>query len=204
MIAWRVVTASCAFVCAACAFGSSSQLRGRASAEDLARCDRDLTRLATDSIPDSAIVGSYEVRLVGESRYERGRSVTGLLELHQTDPLYKAHMDSIRADPHSDRAEIFSSFYEPIIGTASIDLNAVGASTNSDMSSRDPAAPGVYLMRTLPALVLGRFPISFDGSSTSMTIVGGNTFGFWGRWSSSLAISSTVTKGRFCARRTAD
>jgi hypothetical protein len=178
----------------------SSRSKDRAA---LARCEKNFARRATAPIPDSAMLGDYDLRMIGEESIMNGKSVIGRLELHRTDSAYAARMKSFRNDRRSDREMIFRSFYEPVIGTVDIDVEHVGASASGNMKSIDPAAPGVFLQQSQPVLVIGAFPLVLDGSSMGLRIIGGNPSGFWGSWSSSLAISNSTTSGRFCAVRRA-
>ncbi len=194
------ITIFMCFNCVACG-ASPPAARVVPSIETLARCERKFSRRQSDSLPDSILIGRYELRMISEDRYYKGRSVTGQLELHYTDSAYKTRIDAARADPHRDPEMNFRSFYEPIIGTVTIDLQRIYAVPSGNLGSLDPSEPGVYLMQSQPVLDFGRFPMALDGTSLSLRIVGRSALGFWGSWSSAWSLSRSTVTGRFCAKR---
>lgn len=184
----------------ACAPHSQSSPIISSDAATLTQCSAELTRLATPKIADSLLVGRYNLFLAAEEKSTVGEVARGKLELRIADSAYKSRMDTLY-DPQADRNVVRNAFYAFVIGTASIDVRRVGAMVNGDMSSANPLAPGVFLLQSQPILILGRFPMALDGGSTSLRIIGGNSHGFWGTWSSWFALSRSSTNGRFCASR---
>lgn len=178
----------------------SSRSKDRAALE---KCEKSFARRVTAPISDSAMLGDYDLRMVAEDASLSGESVVGRLELHRIDSTYAARVDTTRRDTRGEIAMFYNTFYEPVVGTAAIDLQLVGARTTGNLGSTDAAAPGAFLQRSQPVLQLGGLPVAFDGAGTGLLIIGGDPVGFWGTWSSWIAIANSRTHGRFCAIRRA-
>ncbi|MYA32642.1 MAG: hypothetical protein F4164_11830 [Gemmatimonadales bacterium] len=98
----------------------------------------------------------------------------------------------------------------PLFGTADIDVEAVGAVRVGDLSSADPAAPGVLVIEggggRQPSILLRfgsdanrRDRVRFDGSFLVLEVRELGHNGFSGIWTS--GVPGMETRGHFCAER---
>lgn len=152
-------------------------------------------------LPADSLAGEYRLQLTSDSG---PATVTGALRLVAADPLLPA-----RAGPFGipDTTHRY-----PLVGTAELDLAAVGAVAPGGTTSSDPAAPGVLVIER----VKGRVPAErfllrlgadanraeqtrFDGGYTVLRVGPIDRSGFRGEWESGAPLPEA--HGRFCASR---
>lgn len=167
-----------------------------------------------------ALAGQYELTMISQWEDDRGKIVSGHIELWEPDTLFQHYEPSWYAkfDPKSGfrllprdsiTSWVRSSGWRPLIGVIDLDLRALSLPASNRLQSRDPFEPGVRLegseLRLAP-LLLGF--VQFDGNSTSLTVERTWGGGFSGRWKES-GWGVIVRNGRelpdpsgvFCARR---
>jgi len=129
-----------------------------------------------------------------------GESTTGMMVLQAQDS----------ALIELDRAR------QPIVGTADIALESVGAVRMGDLGATDPRSPGVAVYEQRPdgraptiVIRLGsasnaRGPLVFDAGHTTLYVYRIAIDGFAGGWSSSAGsvFPPQEARGNFCAVRT--
>jgi hypothetical protein len=98
------------------------------------------------------------------------------------------------------------SYQNPLIGTATIDVESVGAVRMGDLSSTDPVRPGVAVIEQAGAVTLrlgadaNRWgQTRFDGGFFALRVQATSEDGFSGTWSS--GVTSAEAEGHFCATR---
>lgn len=149
------------------------------------------------ALPDGSrvegLIGEFRLTLV-EGAGAGGRQTAGLLTLWpQADSLV-----SVPGYP----ADVST----PLIGSATLDLDAVGAALVGSLESRDPIAPGVLVVRRphdvtlrLGADANRRGEVRFDGAFAALFVQKITASGFRGSWRSGGA--EHVAEGYFCAVR---
>ena len=151
--------------------------------------------------PADALAGEYRLQLTVDSD---AATVQGTLRLVAADPSLPA-----RTGPYG----IPDTMHRyPLVGTAELDLAAVGAVAPGGTASIDPAAPGVLVIErvggSLPAerilLRLGaeanrRDQVRFDGGYTVLRVGHIDRSGFRGEWESGAPLPQA--HGHFCASR---
>ena len=147
-------------------------------------------------------MGEYSLRLVGQASAGATRSVHGELVLHE-QPAGLRHFSGSGGDP-------IPGVLIPLFGTTDVDVEAVGAVRVGDLSSADPAAPGVLVIEDdsgrRPNILL-RFGseanrqdvVRFDGGFMVLEVRELRDDGFRGTWNSGVA--GVQTRGHFCAER---
>ena len=159
--------------------------------------------LAADATLDGR-AGEYTLRMVGGAEGDDAASIQGTLILHQQSA-------DLRQFSGSDGSAI-PGVVAPLFGTTDVGVEAVGALRVGDLSSADPAAPGVLVIESETAQgpsILLRFGsdanrrdmVRFDGGFTVLELreIGGD--GFSGTWTS--GAWGRATGGYFCAERVA-
>ena len=100
----------------------------------------------------------------------------------------------------------------PLFGTADVDVEAVGAVRVGDLTSADPAAPGVLVIEDdtdrRPNILLRfgseanrRDVVRFDGGFMVLEVRELGENGFRGTWTS--GVPAVRTRGHFCAEQRA-
>jgi hypothetical protein len=89
----------------------------------------------------ASLAGSYRLTLVAKTGPQRGQSTTGWLTLVTTDSADRS------TDPKFSQIEPvrYSKAFMPYYGFARLDLSAVGASADRDITSTDPIFPGALV-----------------------------------------------------------
>ena len=151
--------------------------------------------------PVESLGGSFAIRLVATSGARAGRWVDGDLVLRQRQ---------------TGSASGASRSQMPFAGTASIQLEEVGAIRLGNPASADPAMPGVgaYVTRDSSGGVTSLLlrvgsnmnaggPPAFDAAFTVLYVRRVSSGGIWGNWrsSSGTGIGTTQSEGNFCALR---
>jgi len=154
------------------------------------------------SFPPSAtvspMVGRFTITMAATVGATAGASVAGSMIL--------VARDSSLVEP--------SAYSQPLVGTADIALEAVGAVRMGDLAATDPLAPGVAVYEqqvagTTTVLVrLGsasnaRGPAAFDAGHTTLYVRRIAADGFAGGWASSAGSTYPMqeARGYFCAVR---
>ena len=151
--------------------------------------------------PADALAGEYRLQLTVDSD---AATVQGTLRLVAADPSLPA-----RTGPYG----IPDTMHRyPLVGTAELDLAAVGAVAPGGTATTDPAAPGVLVIErvggSVPAerilLRLGaeanrRDQARFDGGYTVLRVGHIDRSGFRGEWESGAPLPQA--HGHFCASR---
>jgi hypothetical protein len=153
-------------------------------------------------IPADSLAGEYRVVLTSESG--AAEAVGGRLHLRVADPSLPP-----RTGPYG---LVDTTHRYPLVGTAELDLAAIGAVAPGGTTSNDPAAPGVLVIERVggrPAgerilLRLGaeanaREQLRFDGGYTVLRVRQIDQSGFRGEWESGAPMPQA--NGRFCATR---
>lgn len=141
------------------------------------------------AVANGQLRGEFRLTLVNES----GDSVSGRLSL-------RPQHDSLQYVPGVPGATI------PLIGTAEIAVEDVGALRVGRLDSTDPNRPGVAVIRRGDEITIRmgsetnrRGEQAFDGATFALFVAAADDTGFRGRWSSSVELSRTT--GYFCAYR---
>jgi hypothetical protein len=161
------------------------------------------------SLPATAtadgLAGSFRLHIVATTGPTPGRWVEGALSLAPvSDPAERSVVVMGTRDPTSAYA---------LAGAAELDPASLGAASTGDLSSTDPAAPGVLVIERHPGnpgagteiiLRLGaeanrRERLRYDGGYFALLVRGIGPRGFTGTWSSGSGSSSAT--GYFCAER---
>jgi hypothetical protein len=148
--------------------------------------------------------GEYTLTMVGGAEGEDARSVQGVLVL-QEQP------EAFRSFSGSDGSPI-PRVASPLFGTTDVSVEVVGALRVGDLSSTDPAGPGVLVLESETAQgpsILLRFGsdanrrdvVRFDGGFTVLELNEIGEDGFSGRWNS--GAQGPRAAGYFCAERVA-
>ena len=173
----------------------SEDARARPLAEASMTCQAPSGELEAGATM-TGVVGAFVLTLVEVVQDADGRSVQGSLTLHEQEA-------SLRVLGGSSSA--------PLYGTAVVDVEGVGAHRIGDLSSDDPAAPGVLVIESVGPdgtanilLRLGsqanrRDVTPFDGGYAVLEVRELSDDGFAGTWRS--AAQGPVSRGYFCARR---
>ena len=176
-----------------CILGMAALLAACAarSARDMPEC-RPVSDTATHVVDVTRLAGDFRIVLVA-TRPESA-SVSGELHLRPQE-------DSLRRVP-----SLAGSYQNPLVGTATLDVEAVGAVRLGDLSSTDPTRPGVTVVEQggVVTLRLGSEAnrwgqTRFDGGYLALSVVAVSDDGFGGTWSS--GITTTDAEGYFCATR---
>ena len=154
-------------------------------------------------MPVDSLAGEYRLHLTSDSA--KGQKVEGLLRLLASDV-----SSPRRTGPYGipDTTHRY-----PLVGTAELDLAAVGAVAPGGTTSSDPAAPGVLVIERVGApsaaerilLRLGSQAnqaerLRFDGGYTVLRVRQLDREGFRGDWESGAPLPQA--HGHFCASRT--
>jgi hypothetical protein len=162
------------------------------------------TRIADPSgvpLPADSLAGEYRLQLTSDSG---AATVAGILRLAAADPLLPARTGPFGIPDTTHRY--------PLVGTAVLDLAAVGAVAPGGTTSSDPAAPGVLVIER----VNGRVPAErillrlgaqanradqtrFDGGYTVLRVGAIDRSGFRGEWESGAPLLQA--RGHLCASR---
>lgn len=150
--------------------------------------------------------GEFRLTLVATSGTSTGRSTSGLLRLRRYDAAMPGP-PGIAARP---------GVRYLVHGSATIALDSVGASAPGDISSTDPAAPGVLGMEWSrdntaagPKEITLRFgadanrggPVRFEGTYMALHLRDLSADRFAGSWTSGAGMQRAA--GHFCAERVA-
>lgn len=154
-----------------------------------------------------ALAGQFRLTLVAADGPRAGASVGGDLALTATDSANRV----VKMSGTSPRADAV----RPLLGTAAIALEDVGAVRLGDLASSDPSRPGVVVLErriasasdSLPSEITLRFGSEanatevqrFDGGFTALYVQDAHAGGFRGSWSS--GVRSPTARGHFCAVR---
>jgi len=146
----------------------------------------------------AGLAGQYRLKMVRTSGDTS--SVDGALRL-------VPQVDSLRPMPLPDRAPEPRPTI-PLIGTAEIGVEDVGAHRLGDLTSEDPTRPGVIVVHR-PGEITMRFGSdanirempAFDGGYLAFFVAQVNSDGFAGGWSSGVQMRDA--EGYFCAVRVA-
>ena len=147
-------------------------------------------RVTGDASADVSLegwTGEYVLTMVEEVEGEVGRSVRGGLVLH-------AQLDALRQFSGA-AGEAIPGVSAPLFGTTDVRVRGVGALPVGDLSSDDPAAPGVLVIES--ETVAGRSTMlrfgsdanrrdmsRFDGGFTVLNVLQVGDETFTGTWSS--------------------
>jgi hypothetical protein len=152
-------------------------------------------------VPADSLSGEYRLQLTSDSG---AATVAGVLRLVAADPSLPARTGPFGIADTTHRY--------PLVGTAELDLAAVGAVAPGGTTSSDPAAPGVLVIER----VNGRVPAErillrlgaesnradqtrFDGGYTVLRVGPIDRSGFRGEWESGAPLPQA--HGHFCASR---
>lgn len=151
-----------------------------------------------DSLP-----GSWRLTLVAETGQMASRSVQGTMSLREQLPALK-QVNILGAHPVT----------VPIIGTADIDLEGVGAVRLGDVLSTDPGHPGLAIwvsegggdgvsaiLRIGEEAIRGDI-VRFDGGYTALYLQHVSASSIRGGWAS--GVTTKAVTGYFCAERITD
>jgi len=154
------------------------------------------------TLPAESLAGEYRLQLTSDAGEKR--TIEGVLRLRSVGPSLPP-----RTGPYGlpDTTHRY-----PLVGTADLDLGAVGAVAPGGTTSADAAAPGVLVIERVgggPArerilLRLGADanraePIRFDGGYTVLRVRQADAEGFRGEWESGAPLPEA--HGHFCAAR---
>jgi hypothetical protein len=156
------------------------------------------------SIVATGLAGRYDIAFEATQGERRGRVVRGQLELIARDSSGSI-LRRLGGAPHPYVRELF-------FGSATIDLDAVGAYTEGLTSSRDSTSPGVTIWQWTDRkdgplqLRLGsnlnrRDMAMLDGAYIDAEFTDVSPTSFQGRWQASLGHTSYSASGYFCGRR---
>jgi hypothetical protein len=161
------------------------------------RCD-PVSGTTTVAVDADDLAGEYRLTLVADRGSAAGDSAEGRLWLHTNEA-------ELRGIP-SASGGIRRDASAPLHGWTDVAVEAVGAVRPGDVSSRDPAAPGVLVIQEDGRLLLRlgseanrRDVLRFDGGYTVLRVERATEGGFAGTWSSGLV--EFQAGGAFCARR---
>ncbi len=146
--------------------------------------------------------GEYTLTMAGGAEGDAAASAQGTLILHQQSA-------DLRQFSGSDGSAI-PGVVAPFFGTTDVGVEAVGALRVGDLSSTDPAAPGVLVIESETAQgpsILLRFGsdanrrdmVRFDGGYTVLEVREIGDDGFSGTWTS--GARGREAGGYFCAER---
>ena len=153
-----------------------------------------------------ALAGQFRLTLVAADGPRAGASVGGDLALTATDSANRV-VKMPGTSPRTDAER-------PLLGTAAIALEDVGAVRVGDLASSDPSRPGVVVLERRKTLATDslleitlRFGSEanatdvqrFDGGFTALYVQDAHAGGFRGTWSS--GVRSPTARGHFCAVR---
>ena len=149
-------------------------------------------------------MGEYSLTLVGQPSAGGAPAVRGDLVLRE-QPANLRHFRGSGGDP-------IASTVTPLFGSADVKVEAVGAVRVGDLSSADPAAPGVLVIEggagQLPSILLRfgseanrRDRVRFDGGFLVLEARELRRNGFSGSWTS--GVQGVQSRGHFCAERRA-
>ena len=162
-------------------------------------CLRPEGTLARDATLEGR-AGDYKLIMVEEVDGSPARRADGSLALF-------AQLDSFRRFAGSAGATI-PGVASPLFGSTDLGVERVGAVRVGDLSSEDPAAPGVLVIESetgsTPSILLRfgsyanrRDIVRFDGGYTVLTVVEITAEAFGGIWSS--GVRGQDSEGFFCA-----
>ena len=158
--------------------------------------------------PDASLggwAGEYTLTMVGGSEGDDPGSVHGSLVLHEQS-------EDLQRFAGGDGSAI-PGVASPLFGTTDLGVETVGALRVGDLSSADPAAPGVLVIESETAQgpsILLRFGsdanrrdrVRFDGGFTVLELREIGSDGFSGAWTS--GAQRLRAAGYFCAERVSD
>lgn len=184
-----------ALILPACARSSGDGEGGEPGAAVCAPVERTLAAGSDVSVAEG-LVGRYRLTMVRTSGDTA--SVEGTLHL-------MPQVDSLRPMPMPDRAPEPRPT-NPLIGTAGIAVEDVGAHRLGDLMSEDPTRPGVIIVHR-PGEITMRFGSdvnirempAFDGGYLAFFVAHVDSGGFAGGWSSGVQMRDA--EGYFCAVR---
>lgn len=168
-------------------------------------CAPPTSELPSTSSADG-IAGEYQLRLVATSGAKSGSAVDGALTLQPQSGQLRYR---VRPGGATD-----SAVGHPFYGAADVDLNAVDAVMVGDITSLDPAQPGVLVVQsharagqTPRAEIMLRLGSDanrqdrqrIDGGYTALRVRQLSPGGFSGTWAS--GVVSEQSAGYFCAVR---
>ncbi len=188
--------------------GGAREPRAPAGGGPSPRCVPLSGELAADATLDGW-AGEYTLTMVGGAEGDAAASAQGTLILHQQSA-------DLRQFSGSDGSAI-PRVVAPLFGTTDVGVEAVGALRVGDLSSTDPAAPGVLVIESEiaqgPSILLRfgsdanrRDMVRFDGGFTVLEVREIGDDGFSGTWTSGAWTSGArgrTTGGYFCAERVA-
>jgi hypothetical protein len=163
----------------------------------------------TAAVPAASLAGEYRLELAPDSGSRA--PVEGILRLQAADASLPPRTGPYGIPDTSHRY--------PLVGTAELDLAAVGAVAPGGTTSTDPAAPGVLVIERVGEsphgerphaerilLRLGASanqvePVRFDGGYTVLRVRRIDRAGFRGEWESGAPLPQA--HGHFCAVRSA-
>jgi hypothetical protein len=140
-------------------------------------------------------------QLVGDFALRVFTSVPGVQRTTEGTLSLRLHPDSVVRLPGYDTLTV-----APLIGDATLDLEAIGAAPVGNLTSADPAAPGVLVFRRPAEITLrlgsdanrGR-ELKLDGAYLALFVHEVTSERFRGSWAS--GVDGRRTEGYFCARR---
>ncbi len=155
--------------------------------------------------PDASLTGwagEYTLTMVGGAEGANPASTQGVLSLHE-------QRENLRRFAGSSWNSI-PGVASPLYGTTDVGVEVVGALRVGDLSSADPAAPGVLVIESVTAQgpsILIRFGsdanrrdvLRFDGGFTVLELHEISDDGFSGSWNS--GARGPRAAGYFCAER---
>lgn len=153
----------------------------------------------------SSLAGSYRLIFVGTSGEARGKRADGELVLMPRPPGLRPVL-ALDLTP-------MPGVSEPLYGSTTIDLAAVGGYVRGSVESMDPSAPGVVIRiaeygdRHDVSLRFGaeensRAVYMLDGPILEAPVLEVSDAGFAGRWEASVGPTTYHAGGFFCAIRT--
>jgi hypothetical protein len=148
-------------------------------------------------VPAEQLAGAYRVKLVATSGPKAGQSTEGELSLQPNDSVLRAVMIAGIRDTAASYV---------LYGTASLDLEAVGAARPGNLESTDPRQPGVLVVERKGGITLRlgseankRDVVRYDGAYTALRATEASPDRFGGTWASGLG--GQRSEGYFCASR---
>jgi len=148
----------------------------------------------------SDLPGTYLLTMVEEVGGSPSRTAEGLLSLQAQEERFRQFSGSAGGS--------IPGVISPLYGSTDLDVEAVGAVRVGDLSSEDPASPGVLVIESATGagvsilIRLGsdanrRDVVRFDGGYTVLTVVESDEESFSGTWSS--GARGPESSGFFCA-----
>jgi len=186
-----------------------AMILGCHSARPEGRLQADTCAAPVGELPPSAsaeaLVGEYHVRFVATAGPKQGATEDGRVTLRPMD-------DSLVAAPPVLGIRD-STTRHPLVGSAQIDVDALGATRTGELASADMHAPGVLVIERHPIQPAARAEITlrlgaeanrrgivrYDGGYFALKVLRVGPSSFAGTWISGGA--GSTARGYFCAAR---